>query len=1397
MRFMLLFLPLVLSTALHAQTLEQQLQAEKPGNLAAAAMESGDAKRGAILFHQPHIGCVKCHAINERTEKLGPDLLQREPHRSDSYLVKSVLNPSADILKGYETRTVVTAAGKSVTGLLVKHNDDSIILRDPTTSDRITIAADDIDEIVESKLSIMPTGLANQLTSRQQFLDLMSYVIMISRFGESAARDLQPPVGAYTLKLPEYEARVDHAGLLAKLNDEALQRGEAIYSRLCINCHGNKQRPGSLPTALRFGEGKFKHGSDPHTMYKTLTQGFGFMVPQTWMVPQQKYDVIHYIRETYLKKDNTSQFVAIDNAYLASLPKGDTFGPEPVEYAPWSDMNYGPSMINTFEVGNDGSNFAHKGIAVRLDSGPGGVSKGNRWAIFDHDTMRLAAAWTRSPNSKDSGFINWRGIHFDGRHGTHPRIAGDLQFANPNGPGWAKPGTADFTDDQRVVGRDDNLYGPLPRDWARYTGLHTLGDQTIIEYTVGGRRILERLGAVDVSSRRSPRDERRTDEKQTTGQSRRDATATNDRPNADLPDKQRADSSEQTAPLVPRRATAALEHSASDDDYVVFTRTMSIGTSPSPNMMLVATHPDEDTSYRRIGKYSAIISPADSGTKQVSPARFGGASHLRIDRAEAFDLTGGDFSIAARIRTTEDGVIFSKCNADGPWTPGAQALFIRDGRLTYDIGWVGAVTSKKKVADGKWHFVMMTIDGASHRVRFFVDGRPSGGGILRPKRKMESRPVAKIGFAAGDFPETSHFTGDIAAIATFDSDFSEDASSLTNIPAWSKSSPLAMWILDNPARVEPLKTVKVKDGADPLTAVSVMEGSVESGRSIFAGVVGSNGSFALSPVENQLLLDCPSGADNQNVVVWTAAVPADRTVDELRDLEAEIVDRIQPDDLQARIDAGGNARWPETLTTVPVLGNDSGPFTVDELTPPSPNPWLARMRLSGHDFYDDGDRVAVCSWDGDVWMVSGLKSLQSSHHSPSDQPRGEEKQIIGLVRSDKGVTATLGAPTLRWRRIASGLFQPLGLKIVAGDIYVTCRDQLVILRDRNDDGETDFYECFNNDHQVTPHFHEFAMGLQRDVVGNFYYAKSARHAKTALVPHHGTLLRIPSDGSRTDILATGFRAANGVCLNPDGTFIVTDQEGHWNPKNRINWVKEGGFYGNMYGYHDVTDDSDEAMVPPLCWITNKFDRSPSELMWIDNHAWGPLDGSLLNLSYGYGKVYVVPHENKDGQMQGGMCEFPIPQFPTGIHRGRIHAADNGLYVCGLFAWASSQQAKEGGFYRIRPTGKPAHLPVGLSANSKQMSITFSDPVDPKTATDVSRYSVNIWDIKRSASYGSKHYNEHEISVTSATVSNDNRTVNLTIPKLAPTWCMEIKCRLKSEEGEDFERVIHNTIHSLD
>jgi hypothetical protein len=331
---------------------------------------------------------------------------------------------------------------------------------------------------------------------------------------------------------------------------------------------------------------------------------------------------------------------------------------------------------------------------------------------------------------------------------------------------------------------------------------------------------------------------------------------------------------------------------------------------------------------------------------------------------------------------------------------------------------------------------------------------------------------------------------------------------------------------------------------------------------------------------------------------------------------------------------------------------------------------------------------------------------------------------------------------------------------------------------------------------VTESFHEFAMGLQTDADGNFLYTKGARHGKPAVVPHHGTLLRVSKDGSRTDILATGFRAANGVCVNPDGTFFLTDQEGHWVPKNRINRVRPGKrFFGNMWGYTDVTDRSDAAQEEPICWITNRFDRSPAELVWVQGKGWGGLDGALLNLSYGHGKVYVVPHERAGDGMQGGMVALPLPPFPTGVMRGRFHPADGHLYLCGMYAWAGNQQAP-GGLYRIRATGKPAHLPVGYHVTRDGLALTFSDPLRPDAAADPHNFGLKVWDLARSAKYGSDHLNERPLRVTAAKLSADRRTVALTVPDLRPTRGLELWYTVRGADGREVDGLLHGSARRI-
>lgn len=1290
----------------HAQTLDADLQRSSIQELVTAAREMGDATRGAIVFHQPSMACAKCHVVGgEPQATLGPDLSSLGHAVSDEALVESVLHPSKTIRQGYESITVLTSDGRLIAGIPTEQTSEKVVIRDAARiGETVSIAVADIEEIKPNELSIMPAGQMNQLTSRQQFYDLIRYLIEIRDGGPQRAMQLQPSPSLLVFQIPEYENHLDHARLINGWNDESFKRGESIYQRVCANCHGTHDQVGSLPTSLRFADGKFKNGSDPLSMYRTLTHGFGQMAPQAWMVPSQKYDVIHYIRESYLKTHNPTQLTTVDAAYLSTLPTGDTTGPEPSNIEAWSAMDYGPSLIHTYEIPGSPHNFAYKGIAIRLDPGAGGVARGGHWMVFDTDTLRVAAGWNSggSTNTK-SNFIDWRAIQFNGEHGVHPRIVGQVAFANGTGPGWGRPADGGFADEQRVVGRDGRSYGPLPKSWGQFHGLYHHDQQVILSYTIGDTPILE------------------------------------------MP---RLQSREDAAPIL--------------------LRTFNIGPRRQDLVLQVAQHPDHHAQLNMLTAHdpSAVVfdTPQAPSPANEEPVQFDGETFLEVPNAERMNVNSEDFSVVARIKTTADGTIFSVNDGGDLWIPNGQSLFLRDGHLVFDIGWIGAVSGKTKVSDNRWHNVAVIWEHATKRVRLYVDGRLDGEGKLAAAAPV-SGAVARIGFTSPNFPEPeSFFQGEIEAVQFYQRSVKTELTNLADSDAL-PTDPLVSWGLTN------LMGSRLSDDTKQGFEAIVRRGQAEVHPSVgpvLAGFAPRDLRAEWFAEDGNLRLRIPAGEQPLRFSVW---LPASLAINEEDGPSAKNATTV-PTILEAAIDLepltlGGPRRWSQTITTRVELGSQSDPFGVDVLQAPESNPWLALTRFTGLDFYPDG-RIAVCTWDGDVWIVT---------------PRSEGEQSL-----------------LDWRRIASGLFQPLGLKIVNDKIHLTCRDQLTVLHDLNADGEIDFYECLNNDHQVTEHFHEFAMGLQTDAEGNFYYAKSGCHGKAAVVPHHGTLLKITADGSQTEILANGFRAANGVCLNPDGSFVVTDQEGFWNPKNRINWVtlSETGrpnFYGNMLGYQDVTDESDSAMVPPLCWITNDFDRSPAELLWVDSPRWGALHGSLLNLSYGYGKVYLVPHEKVNGQMQGGMIELPLPSFPTGVMRGRFQPSDGQLYLCGMFAWAGSATLP-GGLYRIRYNEQPTGLPLELNAYTWGVELKFAEELDPDSIGNLQNYAIQAWDLKRTARYGSDHYNQRSWSVSMAKLSPDKKTLRLEIPDIGPTWGMEILYKIKSASGREIRGKLHNTIHHL-
>jgi putative heme-binding domain-containing protein len=182
---------MLLAVSVHGQdqsTLQQKLSKEPLSRLIKDVRSRGDAARGAVLFFQPFLTCAKCHDSQAGTQ-LGPDLAKIGKDGTAEHLIESVLSPSKVIKKGYETVTIATRDGRTHTGLFVSDKNGNITLIDPAAQGKqIQISSAEIDERKISQQSLMPDGLVNLLSDRQQFLDLAKYLIEIAEQGPTSGQ---------------------------------------------------------------------------------------------------------------------------------------------------------------------------------------------------------------------------------------------------------------------------------------------------------------------------------------------------------------------------------------------------------------------------------------------------------------------------------------------------------------------------------------------------------------------------------------------------------------------------------------------------------------------------------------------------------------------------------------------------------------------------------------------------------------------------------------------------------------------------------------------------------------------------------------------------------------------------------------------------------------------------------------------------------------------------------------------------------------------------------------------------------------------------------------------------------------------------------------------------------
>ena len=495
---------------------------------------------------------------------------------------------------------------------------------------------------------------------------------------------------------------------------------------------------------------------------------------------------------------------------------------------------------------------------------------------------------------------------------------------------------------------------------------------------------------------------------------------------------------------------------------------------------------------------------------------------------------------------------------------------------------------------------------------------------------------------------------------------------------------------------------------------------------------------------------------------------------------------------------GGPAQWPDIITTKGEPAQDeNAAYVVDRLGLPDKNPYTGALRVAAFDFFAGGSSAAVCTWDGDVWIVKNIDA---------------------------------GLSNLQWKLFARGIHEPLGLRIVDEKVYTVSDDQITRYHDLNGDGEADYYENFNNDWQLTSGFHAFAFDLLTDKAGDFYFAlgmpvKGGGRGFERVSEHHGSILKVSKDGTKLSKYASGFRAPNGIGISPDGQVTSGDNEGTFVPRSPINWIKEGGFYGVVDSYEKRDElnttafneelrqgreqHHDPSEAPkPLVWMPKKIDNSGGGQVWVTSDRWGPLTGELLHGSYGMSSLYLVLKEEIEGQMQGGVVKVPV-RLNSSNMRMRFNDKDGQLYVMGLKGWQTNAGLLSS-FDRVRYTGKAIDLPTGLEAHKDGLVVRFSEALDPASATQTENYSLSGADIHWCREYGSQefHLKQRELplgqrkkgwtdlKVTGAELLGDGKSVKLTVEGLIPAHMLELNLSLSTEDGRPIKTKINHTIHQL-
>ena len=386
-------------------------------------------------------------------------------------------------------------------------------------------------------------------------------------------------------------------------------------------------------------------------------------------------------------------------------------------------------------------------------------------------------------------------------------------------------------------------------------------------------------------------------------------------------------------------------------------------------------------------------------------------------------------------------------------------------------------------------------------------------------------------------------------------------------------------------------------------------------------------------------------------------------------------------------------------------------------------------KVGGMDFLPDG-RLVVCTWDptGAVYLIDN---------------------------------ALTGNPSeMSFKRIAAGLAEPLGLKVVDGDIYVLQKQELTKLVDTDGDDIIDEYHLVSNDWETSANFHEFAFGLE--YVDGYFYGTLA----TAIMPggasanpqiqDRGKVIKISKDKGTVEFVASGLRTPNGIGKGVDDELFVCDNQGDWLPSSKLVHVQPGAWYGSRSVDFEGTANSTE--TKPVVWLPqDEIGNSPSTPLAIND---GPYKGQMIHGEVTHGGVKRDFIEKVNGQYQGAVFRF-IQGLEAGVNR-MVWGPDGALYIGGIGSTGNWQQSGKlwYGLQKLKYNGTSAFEMLAVRAKSNGVEIEFTEALREGEGWSANDYNIEQWEYVPTADYGGPKVDLKKLNIQSVNISDDRKKVFL-------------------------------------